>query len=198
MHISLPFTWPYALVFWIVLIWAFAPEMTLVKRSEPRVKEEDSPDAGSMRLIIVGNQLGLFSALAISFVAACAFPARMQQPLFWSGIALIIGGSLLRRHCWRVLGQHFTGDVRAAADQPVVERGAYRFVRHPSYSGGMLLFIGVALALGSWGSLLIMTIEPAIVYAYRISVEERALASTIGEPYREYMKRRKRLIPFVY
>lgn len=79
-----------------------------------------------------------------------------------------------------------------------VTRGAYRILRHPSYTAGILLNTGVGIALGSRVSTLILALVSCIVYLYRIRVEERALAATIGEPYRQFMSGRKRLVPFVY
>ena len=95
-------------------------------------------------------------------------------------------------------GESFTGDVRASSDQQVVTRGAYSILRHPSYTGGILMNAGVGIALGSWASAMLMTAGSVAVYAYRIAVEERALLATIGAPYQEFMSTRKRLIPFVY
>ena len=117
---------------------------------------------------------------------------------FALGIALIIAGSLLRQHCFRMLGTSFTGDVRATADQKVVDQGAYRILRHPAYTAGIILNTGVAIALGTWLGAVLMAAASFAVYVYRISVEERKLLSVIGEPYRAFMLTRKRLIPFVY
>ena len=107
-------------------------------------------------------------------------------------------GSLLRRHCWRVLGNHFTGDVKAFADQPVIDHGAYRWVRHPSYTGGILMYLGTGLALTNWLSTLIITAAGALGYIYRVRVEEQALQANLGGRYQEYMRRTKRFVPFVF
>jgi protein-S-isoprenylcysteine O-methyltransferase Ste14 len=87
---------------------------------------------------------------------------------------------------------------RARADQEVVSRGAYRILRHPWYTAGILLNTGIGIALGSWASAVLLAVASFAVYLYRIGVEERALVATIGEPYRQFMLGRKRLIPFVY
>ena len=126
------------------------------------------------------------------------FGPALRAPALYAGTALIAAGSLLRRHCWRMLGSSFTGDVRASADQQVVSRGAYRFLRHPSYTGAIILNTGVGIGLGGWASAVLMVAGCAVVYAYRIRVEERKLLAVIGEPYRQFMATRKRLIPFVY
>ena len=59
------------------------------------------------------------------------------------------------------------------------------------------MFIGIGLTLGSWLSLVLLTIATIATYAYRVAVEERVLIDTIGEPYSVYMKERKRFIPYV-
>jgi protein-S-isoprenylcysteine O-methyltransferase Ste14 len=97
-----------------------------------------------------------------------------------------------------MLGKHFTGNVRAAADQPVIDRGAYRWVRHPSYTGGILMYLGTGLALTNWLSAFIMVFATAAAYLYRVHVEEQALQANLGSRYQEYMQRTKRFIPFVF
>ena len=139
----------------------------------------------------------LLIAYPLAFVKAWSFPQNWRTPLFVAGVLMILLGSLLRRYCSRTLGEYFTGDVKARADQPVISSGPYRLVRHPSYTAGMMMFIGIGLALGSWLSLAILTIATVATYSYRVMIEERALFDTIGEPYRAYVKERKRFIPFV-
>ncbi len=97
-----------------------------------------------------------------------------------------------------MLGKHFTGDVKASPDQPVVDRGIYRWVRHPSYTGGMLMYMGTGLALTNWLSVLIITVAGGAAYLYRVRVEEQALQANLGGRYQEYMRRTKRFVPFVF
>ncbi|MDP9360978.1 MAG: isoprenylcysteine carboxylmethyltransferase family protein [Acidobacteriota bacterium] len=193
----LVFVWPYALIFWVTYAWAFAPEGAMVARSSRAAAENHSKDSGSLRLIVVGMWIGLLLSFPIAFVTALRFPLAANLAAFCIGTGLLIAGSLLRRHCWRILGEYFTGDVRARADQPVIDRGAYRWVRHPSYTGGILMFGGIGIALANWASLAILTLVSVAVYSYRIAVEERALIQTIGEPYATYMRTRKRFVPFI-
>jgi protein-S-isoprenylcysteine O-methyltransferase Ste14 len=193
----LVFVWPYALIFWIVYVWAFAPESAIIFRSAGAASESNSKDSGSLRLILLGMWIGLFISFPIAFVRVFRFPPALSLAGFCAGTALLIAGSLLRRHCWRVLGEYFTGDVKARADQPVIDRGAYRWVRHPSYTGGILMFAGIGIALANWASVAILIVVSVAVYSYRVAVEERALIETIGEPYTVFMRTRKRFIPFI-
>jgi protein-S-isoprenylcysteine O-methyltransferase Ste14 len=193
----LPFVWPYALVFWVVYIWAFFPEWKIVSKGMEGAKAADSRDSGSIGVLIGGMWIALFIAFGLSFVQAWKFRPGLQLPVFVAGVLLIFLGSLLRRYCFRTLGKYFTGDVKAAASQPVINTGPYALVRHPSYTAGIMMFSGIGLALGSWVSFLLILIASILTYSYRVSVEERALLSTIGEPYRVYMTGRKRFIPYV-
>ncbi len=193
----LPFVWPHALVFWAVYIWAFSPEWKVVHGGVEGAKRADSRDSGSLRVLLGGMWIALFLAFPLSFVRAWSFPRSVQLSLFAVGVALIFLGSLLRRYCWRTLGQYFTGDVRARPDQPVIRAGPYRLVRHPSYTAGMMMFIGIGLALGSWFSFALLTIATIATYGYRVVIEERALLDTIGEAYRSYTRETKRFIPYI-
>jgi len=188
----LPFAWPYALIFWAVELWVFYPEFGVMRRAKKSEK-----DAKSFQVIMIGLNVAFFFAFLIAW--ASILQIREHRVFFFAvGVALMIAGSLLRRHCFRMLGASFTGDVRASADQQVVTRGAYSILRHPSYTAAIMVNLGVALALGSWAAVLILMVASIAVYGYRISVEERALLATIGEPYERFVSGRKRLIPFIY
>lgn len=110
----------------------------------------------------------------------------------------MIGGLALRWYAMLVLGRFFTFEVAVHSGQTVVDAGPYRYVRHPSYTGALLTLIGLGLALGNWASLLTILVCMAVAYYYRISVEEAALVAALGEPYKQYMRRTRRLIPFLF
>ena len=116
----------------------------------------------------------------------------------WAGAILAIGGTAFRQWAIITLGRYFTRSVQVSSDQRVVENGPYRWLRHPSYTGGILAAAGVALALGNEISLVSIMAPTLLGFGYRIHVEEKALLETIGEPYRAYCARTKRLIPFVW
>lgn len=188
----LPFVWPYAVPFWVVYLWAFAPEFGFMRRV--RKSQPQSADAGSLHLILAALQVATLIAFIISFYLP---QSRYRVALFWIGLASLFAGSALRRHCFRMLGEYFTYAVIVSTDQKVIDRGAYRWVRHPSYTGGALMFIGIGIALGNWIGAGLLAVTSIGVYSYRVVVEERALLKTIGEPYRAYMLGRKRFIPFI-
>ncbi len=189
------FVWPYAVLFWAVFLWAFWPEFAIVRRAR---QSQAASDSKSLQVIMLGQGIAFFISFPLAWVPALQFTPPYRAAAFYGGAAAIVAGSLLRRHCWRMLGSSFTGDVRARADQEVVSRGAYRILRHPAYTAGIMMNAGVGFALGSWVSAGLLTLASIAVYMYRIAVEERTLLAIIGQPYREFMRTRKRLIPFLY
>jgi protein-S-isoprenylcysteine O-methyltransferase Ste14 len=191
----LAYTSPYAWLFWAVFFFAFMPEFALVARSWPAKGE--STDRGSMQFIMLAGWFGMLGAFAVAGIRSFLI-MHGQEIWFFAGLAVLLSGSLVRRHCWRMLGKHFTGDVKASKDQPVIDRGAYRWVRHPSYTGGFLMYLGTGLALTNWLSVAIISIAGAAAYAYRVRVEEQALQGNLDGRYQEYMRRTKRFIPFVF
>ena len=191
----LAYTSPYAWIFWAVFLFCYVPEFALIARSRPAPGEKT--DQGSTLVIVLAVWIGMASAFAVAGLPAFILH-RGQKAWFALGLVVLLAGTALRRHCWRMLGKFFTGDVKAASDQPVIERGAYRWVRHPSYSGGLLMYLGTGLALTNWLSVLLVTGTGFVAYLYRVRVEEQALLLNMGGRYQDYMRRTKRFVPFIF
>jgi protein-S-isoprenylcysteine O-methyltransferase Ste14 len=121
-----------------------------------------------------------------------------RWPLFVVGLVLMAAGIVVRQWAIVTLGRFFTVDVRVHAGQRVVERGPYRWVRHPSYTGLLLFFVGVGLSLDNWASLVVLALLPAAGLLVRIRAEERALVAALGDEYRRYAARRRRLFPGIW
>jgi protein-S-isoprenylcysteine O-methyltransferase Ste14 len=96
------------------------------------------------------------------------------------------------------LGRYFTFTVQTSSDQPVITEGRYRVIRHPSYSGLLLVFMAVGLFIGNWWSLVVLTVAIAGGLVFRIRVEERALMQNLGDGYRDYAATHKRLVPLIW
>ncbi len=199
-NIPLPFMMPFTAVFWAAYLWAFyVSEWKIIKRTMTDLSQGNTfrqdPHFGYSKFIMPLAQLVAF---VLAFVEPLQFEVSNRNVLFWIGTIMLIGASILRRHCFRMLGEYFTFDVRVHDEQRVIERGAYSWVRHPSYAAGILMYVGVGFALGNWISLVILSSLAVFVYMKRITVEEHALKEALGERYRTYMQSRKRLIPYVY
>ncbi len=150
-----------------------------------------------MKLIMAAGSIGSLAAFVVAAVPAFQM-VHGRKIWFVVGLIVLLAGSLLRRHCLRMLGKHFTGDVKASAEQPVIDSGVYRWIRHPSYTGGILMYLGTGMAMTSWLSALIIAVAGVLGYVYRVRVEEEALQANLGGRYQEYMRRTKRFVPFVF
>jgi len=189
--------WPHALAFWLLLVLTNIPEFRITRHAKAQEEEDRPQDRGTLRLVlrIVGGSFWLGLAAAIVFPAATLEAGR--DAIFVAGLCSMAAGFLLRMHCVRTLGRFFVGTVHVSADQPVVERGPYRWIRHPAYSAAMLYVTGIGLSFTNAVSLLLLIVLPAFAYGMRIKAEEQAFLDTIGEPYRDYMRRTKRLVPWL-
>ncbi|MGA8708221.1 MAG: isoprenylcysteine carboxylmethyltransferase family protein [Steroidobacteraceae bacterium] len=156
-----------------------------------------SADRGSLRLL--WGVIGLCVVLAI--LAGNLVP-QANSSWLWrlrtAGGVLFLLGLLLRWYAIITLGRFFTVNVAIAADHRVIDTGPYRLVRHPSYSGSLLQFVGLGITFGNWLSLALLVLPVLAVYQRRIAIEEQALSQGLGDPYRRYMAQTRRLIPGIY
>lgn len=118
--------------------------------------------------------------------------------VFAAGAVVGWCGLLLRWWSFATLGRYFTLVVKASGDQPVVDRGPYRYLRHPSYAGLMLAVAGCSVMLGNWVGAVASVVLVAAALVFRIGREERMLVAALGEPYRAFASTRARLVPFVW
>jgi len=168
--------------------------LTLFKRSG---KNAVSKDRYSLGIIWLVNGLAIVSGIfAVHQFHQCRLP--WPNTCLELGYCLFVLGLALRWHAIIYLGRFFTTNVAIAADHRVIDTGPYRFIRHPSYAGGLLALFGFCLSFQNWASLLIIFIPCFAVNHWRIHIEEKALLEALGEPYRNYMQRTKRLIPLLY
>jgi protein-S-isoprenylcysteine O-methyltransferase len=117
---------------------------------------------------------------------------------YFLGFILFLAGLALRWYSIGYLGRYFTVDVSISAEHKLVDSGPYHYVRHPTYTGALLAFVGLGFCFGNWLTILFLTVPIISAFLWRIWIEERALTETLGEDYRAYMRRTKRLIPGVY
>jgi len=192
----LPLAWPSLLLFWPVFAWAFLPEIRIMIGVLRNGSIPDE-DRGSLRVVFVGFILAVAAAFLLPFLAPRAALPGGRPAWFLLGMITLVSGSLLRRHCFCELGTFFTGAVTIRADHRVIDTGAYRWVRHPSYSGAILMALGIALSMGNWLGALASLVVVVPAYVYRANVEEAALRSCLGAPYARFAASRTRFIPFI-
>lgn len=180
---------------WTITAW-LALEAGLIIRDRVRGKGSFARDRGTLflNIVIITVALGAAGTLTAALKgSAWQFgPTGLAGPIvMWAGLAVRVWAIV-------VLGRSFRTTVEVDAGQQVVDRGPYRWVRHPSYTGILLLMAGLSLVYGNWPALAVLLVLPAGVLIHRIFVEEAALTEVIGRAYTDYAARTKRLVPGVW
>jgi protein-S-isoprenylcysteine O-methyltransferase Ste14 len=145
--------------------------------------------------IVVGVGWVVFFGISVNLAAqAIAF---LQSWAYFAGIVLMLSGVAVRQWAIAVLGRYFSNVIGIQQNQTVVQSGPYRLIRHPSYTGILLIQVGIAFALQSWAAILAAVLIFSLVYGHRILREEGFLVKELGDDYVQYMKHTKRIIPFL-
>jgi protein-S-isoprenylcysteine O-methyltransferase Ste14 len=183
-------------------VW-LAFELTLLVRDRARGTGGTGRDRGTRALNFALVVIAVEAANALTAVIGKHSPLRIPGagshgwPIV-TGLAIIWLGLAIRVWAVVVLGRSFRTTVEVDAAQPVVSHGPYRWVRHPSYTGLLLIAAGFGLAFSTWPGLLLCLVLPAVAMLRRIRVEESELTRVLGDPYRNYRDHTKRLIPGVW
>ncbi len=185
------------LIFWIAFAIWVAPEWigAMYQRAHADAQIQDR---GSQVVLLAGLWLGIGLNFSLPAYLPAATITWHRTFLFFIGIALMLAGVALRWYAIRALGRYFTREVAVQPGHQVIQAGPYRYIRHPSYSGALLTMVGLGLTMTNWAALAALLVCALIGYAYRVSVEERALREKIGAPYIDYMRRTRRFIPFLF
>lgn len=169
--------------------------INLLKRgNQPGILK--TQDKGSLNLF----RLLVPAAITISLVFYFTGLGRLHWPDFcvYAGYLLIIAGLAIRWIAVISLGKAFTVKVSILKNQRLKTDGIYKKVRHPSYSGLLLYYLGLGLVMQNWFCLLILVLAPGIAVWKRIQVEEALLSAHFGEAYLSYVARSRKLIPWIY
>jgi len=170
-------------------------EVVLRRGNEARDWRGGEADRSTTRLIVVTYVVAFIGPLLLETSGVGA--TRTDSGLAWTGIAVGVAGLVIRVWSMSVLGRDYTRALRTARTQKIVERGPYRFVRHPGYMGSILVWTGSRLAV-NWLIAVITALLLLGVYVYRIIAEEQMLVDHFGDAYRAYKTRTWRLVPFVW
>lgn len=156
-------------------------------------------DRGTIGFLSITKLIAWLMGPAASLLITPLAMGRGIEGLAAVGIAVMWLGIVLRRWAIRTLGVFFRRDIAVQQDHKVIEDGPYRVVRHPSYSGDLLTFLGLGVSLANWASVAFCFLPPLVGYIRRLSIEEEVLAEGLGEEYAAYRKRtRWRLVPGVW
>jgi len=182
-----------------VVLYVTALAWVVLEARQARHRRAEAVDADRGSRLVLGACVVVATLLAAWFHAQV--PSLAITPLAASvcvGTVVLWLGIALRQWSFATLGRYFTFTVQTSEDQPVIDAGPYRYVRHPSYTALLCCCAGLGLVVANWGSLAVIVLGAAIGLAYRIRVEEQALLVATGGRYAAYARGRKRLVPLVW
>jgi protein-S-isoprenylcysteine O-methyltransferase Ste14 len=144
--------------------------------------------------------LGMIAAFYSSPVEYLFFPAFLPRNTWMSalGVGLVAFGTALFVWARVALRTNYSGHISVNSGQTLVQNGPYQFIRHPAYTGYLLMALGISLGYASLvGMILVLALLlPSLVY--RIKVEEKLLIEHFGTTYHQYIRKTKRLIPGIW
>jgi protein-S-isoprenylcysteine O-methyltransferase Ste14 len=158
--------------------------------------DKKKQDKGSLAFIWI--VIIVFINIAVLVAIKTPYAIIPGQLMNRVGLSVILLGMILRFVSIVQLGRLFTVVVTIRKDHRIKKDGLYSILRHPSYAGSLLSFLGFGLSLNNWLGLAISFIPVFAVFIYRMNVEEKMLTEQFGEEYTEYMKHTSRIIPWIY
>ena len=179
----------------ILVLWGIS-EIYLVLKMRSGSADAKGKDKKSLSRLWLVIGFSIFVGIYVSKVSF--YPLYQSQIIQIIGLAFLFFGVILRLIVINSLGRYFTVDVTIKKDHQLKTDGAYHYVRHPSYSFSLLSFLGLAIVLNNYVSAIIIFVPVFLMFLYRIKIEEQALTDQFGSDYTDYMKKTKRLIPFIY
>jgi protein-S-isoprenylcysteine O-methyltransferase Ste14 len=132
------------------------------------------------------------------FVTSILFLALDTPAISYIGIIVYIVGGILVLRSRIQLGRYGDGTPALKEDHQLLTEGIYNHIRHPLYAGGMLGRCGLGLSFRGYLGTMVFVLVYFIIFRKRMEIEEQSLLSEFGEEYEKYMKRTKRLFPYIY
>jgi protein-S-isoprenylcysteine O-methyltransferase Ste14 len=178
--------WLAWIVYWLVA--------AAVMRQRAAVRRIPTPQNA---LMTVPTIIGL-----ILLSAHRRLPSMLPRIVPWSPaigvicVALVAVGLIVCIWARNHIGKNWSGRVIVQTGHQLVRTGPYRFVRHPIYSGILLMLLGTAIERGTiagvCGFILLL-----IAIVWKLSLEEQLMSEQFGDDYRQYRREVKALVPGV-
>jgi protein-S-isoprenylcysteine O-methyltransferase Ste14 len=181
-----------AMVLWL------AAEAYLILRDRAHGKGKREIDRRTRNFNTIATVVALALAPIANLVPVLRFDVPGATVVFWIGTIVTALGFILRHWSIIVLGRYFRTTIELEKGQKVIQKGPYKYIRHPSYAGIVLFFVGYGLLSKNWLSLLAAVCLPTVSLVYRIRIEEVALAEGLGAEYAAYQGKTKKLIPGIW
>ncbi len=182
---------------WEVLYWGWVLGEVWVLVATKTRRTGEVRDRGSLRIL----WLVIFGSVTASIWYGLTHEPTMFGGASWVktlAVVLLAVALAIRWTAIVTLGKSFSANVAIHATQKVYKSGIFSVVRHPSYTGLLLVFVAIGIHSQNWIGFALAVMPTFAAMAYRIHVEEIALREAFGEEYVEYSRTTKRLVPGIY
>ncbi|MEP7135282.1 MAG: isoprenylcysteine carboxylmethyltransferase family protein [Chloroflexota bacterium] len=177
----------------VLLFLVYAADYIMPRLTNPHAQNKPAVknDRGSYLVIMIVT----FLAILLSIYFRMQNIGTLTGIFQWLGLLSIVAGTAFRQWALINLGRFFSRNVQIESGHQVITTGPYRWIRHPSYTGMILIYTGLVMALGTWlGALLTFAMATGSLL-YRIRVEEQTLVTALGDEYRKYISQTWQLFP---
>jgi protein-S-isoprenylcysteine O-methyltransferase Ste14 len=145
-------------------------------------------------LVISAFALIYKDELAVGFLSRRLYPENLY--LRMSGLVINLVGIIFAIMARTWLGMNWSAMVTVKQDHELIQSGPYSVTRHPIYTGMLFGLIGSAIILGEIRALVALGLFQTAM-EIKMAEEEKFMKSTFSS-YQEYMRKTKKLIPFIY
>ena len=184
---------------WIVALWVIFVVYWAVAAISARRGLKRSAFRGSMKLRLI---LMVVIVAAVVLTRHSSALHALQFSVFWSIPAAISGaiiatlGAVLAFTARAAIGRNWGTPGMQRTDTDLITRGPYALVRHPIYSGILLMMVGTAIGLiAAWW---LVAAAAAVYFIYSARAEERYMCERFPDAYPTYRARTKMLVPFLF
>jgi protein-S-isoprenylcysteine O-methyltransferase Ste14 len=147
-----------------------------------------------------GVHLFLTNAALLLEIIPFPFLGRFLSATYWelvSGAAVSACGLFVAIWARRHLGRNWSGEITIKVEHELIRTGPYKLVRHPIYTGILIMYVGTAIVTGTWLALVGVAMA-ALAYVRKIRLEEANMRVAFGPQYEEYCRESRALVPWVY
>jgi protein-S-isoprenylcysteine O-methyltransferase Ste14 len=180
-----PAMWLGYLAYWQVM----SKDVKVTEREEPALSR-------LVRLVLIVCAVGLLSLPRVPFPLLNERFLPAGAWCFRSGAAVTAGGLLFSVWARRHLGKNWSQAVTVKEDHELITSGPYALVRHPIYTGLLMALVGSAIARGEWRGLVAVAFVLTVLWR-KLRLEERWMRSQFGDSYEAYVRRVRRLVPYI-
>ena len=179
-------------LFPLIFLGVYAMDYIVPRFTNPNYRRQSlKSDRGSYFIITITVTL----AISLSIVLRLHHLGTLTGVFQWLGLLTMLAGATFRQWALIHLGRFFSRTVQIERGHQIIKTGPYQWIRHPAYTGMILTYLGISMALGTWLGTLTTFVLVTAGLLYRIRIEENVLLQSLGEEYSQYRAQTWQLFP---